>query len=122
MQAGKIVQKFMEAYNRRNVDEYISYMHPNFTALLYDTEQLLCSNIEEARKIYTKRFSENPNIYVTTLNRIVNDNVVVDAQFIEGFDGGQTIMATSIFELEDNLIKRASFVRRVWDNMEKLVF
>lgn len=112
----------MEAYNRRDADEYVSYMHPKFTAYLYDTKQVLCSNIEEARKIYTKRFSENPNIYVTTLNRIINDNVVVDAQFIEGFDGGQTILATSIFELEGNLVKRASFVRRILNNLEELMF
>ena len=59
-----------------------------------------------------KGFSENKDLFVTTLNRIVNDNIVVESQFIEGFDEGKTIHAIAIFELQNNKVKQASFVRR----------
>lgn len=112
MKASKIIQKFMAAYNERNLEKFISFMHPEFKSYLFESQHCLCSGIVDARKVYGKRFSENKDLFVTTLNRIVNDNVVVESQFIEGFDKGITIHAIAIFELQDNKVKRASFVRR----------
>lgn len=102
----------MAAYNERNLEKFISFMHPEFKSYLFETQHCLCSGIADARKVYGKRFSENKDLFVTTLNRIVNDNVVVESQFIEGFDEGKTIHAIAIFELQNNKVKRASFVRR----------
>lgn len=115
MNAEKIIQQYMEAYNRRDIEAFLSYMHPDFESFLYDEQKRLCAGLDAARELYGKRFSENPNLYVTTLGRMVNDNVVIDRQLIEGFDGGKTIQAISIFELEGNLVKRAAFVRRTVD-------
>lgn len=102
----------MAAYNEKDVNKFISFMHPEFKSYLFDSNDLLCSGIEDAKKIYSKRFSENQNLFVTTLQRIINDNVVVESQFIEGFDNGKTIHAIAIFELDNDMVRRASFVRR----------
>lgn len=103
----------MDAYNRRDVDEFLSYMHPDFESSLFDEKKILCADLEKAKVLYAKRFSENPKLFVTTLGRISNDNIVVDNQLIEHFDDGKTIRAISIFELKDGLVWRASFARRV---------
>lgn len=113
MDSSKIVQQYMDAYNRRDVNAFLSYMHPDFESSLFDEKKILCANLEKAKVLYAKRFSENPKLFVTTLGRITNDNIVVDNQLIEHFDDGKTIRAISIFELKDGLVWRASFARRV---------
>ena len=115
MDSSKIVQKYMDAYNRKDVEEFLSYMHPEFQSSLFDERKILCANLEEAKELYAKRFKDNSKLFVTTLGRITNDNIVVDNQLIENFDGGTTIRAISIFQLKDDLIWRASFARRVTD-------
>lgn len=113
MNSSKIVQHFMDAYNRKDIDQFLSYMHPEFESSLFDKQKKLCTNLEQAKVLYANRFKENPKLFVTTLGRIENDNIVVDNQLIEHFDDGKTVRAISIFELEDDLIKRASFARRI---------
>tara|TARA_B100000497_G_C7649668_1_gene390778 strand:+ start:923 stop:1318 length:396 start_codon:yes stop_codon:yes gene_type:complete len=113
MDSSKIVQHYMDAYNRRDVDDFLSFMHPDFESSLFDERRTLCMGLKDARTLYSNRFKENPDLFVTTLGRIANDNIVVDNQLIEHFDGGKTIRAISIFELEDGLVRRASFARRV---------
>ncbi len=112
MNPSKIVQQYMEAYNRRDIEAFLSFKHPEFQSSLFDENIVLCANLNEATVIYTKRFRENTNLYVTTLGRIINDNIVIDNQLIEGFDDGKTIRAISIFELKNGLVYRASFARR----------
>ncbi|PRX54928.1 nuclear transport factor 2 family protein [Flagellimonas meridianipacifica] len=112
MKAGKIIHQFMAAYNERNLEKFVSFMHPEFESFLFDSRDVLCSGIGDARRVYEKRFKENHNLFVTTLQRIINDNVVVESQFIEGFDSGKTIYAIAIFELKGDKVKRASFLRR----------
>ncbi|PIB38445.1 nuclear transport factor 2 family protein [Maribacter sp. 4G9] len=112
MKAGKIIHRFMAAYNERDLEKFIGFMHPEFTSYLFESQHCLCSGIEDARAVYRKRFSENKELFVTTFNRMVNDNIVVESQVIEGFDNGKTIHAIAIFELQNDKVKRASFVRR----------
>jgi len=111
--AQAIVQRQMEAYNRRDVDAFCSYMAPDIVTRLYETGEILSSGIEQTYELYRKRFAENPNLHMTVQARMVNDTVVVDREMISGFDGGVTIEAIVIHELRyDGLIWRSSFIRR----------
>jgi hypothetical protein len=111
--AAGIVQRQMEAYNRRDADAFCSYMAPDIVTRLYETGEILSSGLEETRELYRKRFAENPNLHMTVQARMVNDTVVVDREIITGFDGGITIEAIVIHELRaDGLIWRSSFIRR----------
>lgn len=111
--AQAIVQRQMEAYNRRDVDAFCSFMAPDIVTRLYETGEILSSGIEQTYELYRKRFAENPNLHMTVQARMVNDTVVVDREIITGFDGGITIEAIVIHELRnDGLIWRSSFIRR----------
>ncbi|HMN31322.1 MAG TPA: nuclear transport factor 2 family protein [Caldilineaceae bacterium] len=112
MSAQMIVQRQMEAYNRRDVDEFCSYFAPDAVTRLYENDQLLAVGSEELRALYARRFAENPNLQLTVQSRMVLDNVVIDRELISGFDGGVTIEALAIFEIHNGLIQRASFIRR----------
>lgn len=108
-----IVQRQMEAYNRRDADAFCSFMAPDIVTRLYETGEILSSGIEQTYELYRKRFAENPNLHMTVQARMVNDTVVVDREIITGFDGGITIEAIVIHELrDDGLIWRSSFIRR----------
>jgi hypothetical protein len=112
MEAQAIVQRQMEAYNRRDVDEFCAYFAPDAVTRLYENDELLAAGIEELRALYARRFAENPNLHMTVQARLVLDNVVVDREIIRGFDGGVTIEAIAIHEVRNGRIQRASFVRR----------
>lgn len=111
--AQAIVQRQMEAYNRRDADAFCSFMAPDIVTRLYETGEILSSGIAQTRELYRKRFADNPNLHMTVQARMVNDTVVVDREIITGFDGGITIEAIVIHELRaDGLIWRSSFIRR----------
>jgi len=46
MNSSKIVQHFMDAYNRKDVDAFLSYMHPAFESSLFDEKKILCANLD----------------------------------------------------------------------------
>jgi hypothetical protein len=112
MSAQLIVQRQMEAYNRRDLDEFCSYFAPDAVTRLYENDEHLAVGIDAIRALYARRFAENPNLHLTVQARIALDNVVVDRELISGFDGGVTIEAIAIFEIQNGRIQRASFVRR----------
>jgi hypothetical protein len=112
MSAQMIVQRQMEAYNRRDVDEFCSYFAPDAVTRLYENDELLAAGSEEIRALYARRFAENPRLQLTVQSRMTLDNVVIDRELISGFDGGVTIEALAIFEIRNGLIQRASFIRR----------
>lgn len=112
MDAQMIVQRQMEAYNRRDLEAFCSYMAPDIVTRLYESGEILSSGIEQTRELYRRRFAESPHLHLSVQARMVNDNVVVDREVISGFDGGITIEAIAIHELRDGLIWRSSFIRR----------
>jgi hypothetical protein len=112
LDAQAIVQRQMEAYNRRDADAFCSYFAPDAVTRLYENDELLAAGIDDLRALYTRRFAENPNLQMTVQARMVLDNVVVDRELIRGFDGGITIEAIAIHEVRNGKIVRASFIRR----------
>src|SRR3712207_33447 len=87
LEAQAIVQRQMEAYNRRDADEFCAYFAPDAVTRLYENDELLAAGIDDLRALYTQRFAENPNLHMTVQARMVLDNVVVDRELIRGFDG-----------------------------------
>lgn len=116
MDALNVVTHFLKVYNDKNLEALLTLMHPNFTSSLYDEGTVLCRGKEEARAIYGKRFRENPNLHITVLSRMLNNEVVVDEHLIEGFDGNKTIKAISLMTIVDGLIIQADFIRKELKN------
>jgi len=116
MEALNVVTHFLKAYNDRNLEALLALMHPKFTSSLYDVGTILCKGKEEAHSIYEKRFRENPDLHISVLNRIINNEVIVDEHLIKGFDGNKTIRAISIITVTDSLIIRADFIRKQLKN------
>ncbi|CAN5823796.1 hypothetical protein BH10CHL1_BH10CHL1_05910 [soil metagenome] len=109
---GAVIQRQMEAYNRRDLEAFCACFAPDIVTRLYENDEVLASGYAANRELYRKRFSENPNLHMIVQTRTVLDNVVIDRELITGFDGGQTLTALAIHELRDGLVYRASFIRR----------
>ena len=112
MSAQHIVDALMAAYNRHDWEDFCSYYADDAITRLYENDEMLAVGIEEIRALYRKRFTENPNLYLTVQTRTTLDNVVVDRELISGFDGGVTIEALAIHEIRNGKVWRSSFVRR----------
>lgn len=110
--AEAVLQRQMEAYNRRDIDAFCAFFAPDAVTRLYENDEVLAEGIEALRELYGRRFRENPNLHLQVQTRMVLDNVVVDRELITGFDGGSTVEAIAIYEVRHGLIERASFIRR----------
>lgn len=109
---GAVIQRQMEAYNRRDLEAFCAFFAPDIVTRLYENDEILASGLAANRELYQRRFSENPHLQMEVQSRTVLDNVVVDRELITGFDGGRTLTAIAIHEVHDGLVRRASFIRR----------
>ncbi len=109
---GAVIQRQMEAYNRRDLEAFCACFAPEIVTRLYENDEILASGYAANRELYRQRFSENPNLHLEVQTRTVLDNVVVDRELITGFDGGHTLTALAIHELRDGLVYRSTFIRR----------
>jgi hypothetical protein len=109
---GAVVQRLMEAYNRRDLEGFCACFAPDIVTRLYENDEVLASGLAANRELYRRRFSENPHLHLEVQTRTVLDNVVVDRELITGFDGDRTLTALAIHEVRDGLVYRSSFIRR----------
>jgi imidazolonepropionase-like amidohydrolase len=103
-----LVQQQLNAYNYRNIDAFLEpfaddvevYAHP---------DQLLYKGKENMRVGYANLFERTPNLHCELKNRIVQGQVVIDQERVRM--GEQLIEAVAIYHIENNKIKKVSFIK-----------
>ena len=104
----KIAQQQLDAYNKRDIDAFLKpyaddveiYSFPN---------KLLSKGKETMRKRYKRMFETIPNLHCTLLNRIVEQNVVIDKEKVQL--GDRVLLATAIYVIKDDKIKKVYFIQ-----------
>ncbi|MDB9782075.1 nuclear transport factor 2 family protein [Winogradskyella sp.] len=103
-----IVQKQLDAYNARDIDAFIATYTNNIK--LYNFPETLRSEGEEPmRKSYASYFKNTPDLNCRLLKRMVIGNKVIDHEFITA--NGNTFKAIAIYEVENGLISKVTFIR-----------
>lgn len=104
-----LIQRQLDAYNDKNIDGWLSTYAKDAKQFNLHGE-CLATGHEEMRKRIAVRFEE-PDLNAHLLSRIVMENVVVDHEVItRNFpDGKGEIEMLCIYEIENGLIKTASF-------------
>ena len=100
-----LCQGQLDAYNNRDIKAFASFYHPEVKAYrLHNNEQIL-SGLEELNKIYSKRFSENPNLHCELKSRVVLEGTVLDEEWVTGVVGQlKPSHVVAIYKFQDNLI------------------
>lgn len=103
-----IVQKQLDAYNARDIDAFMATYTNNIK--LYNFPETLRSEGEEPmRKSFASYFKNTPDLNCRLLKRMVIGNKVIDHEFITA--NGNTFKAIAIYEVENGLISKVTFIR-----------
>ena len=73
-----IVQDQLEAYNSRDLNQFLSYYSKDIEIYNYRENEPYISGIEKLKEVYEEVFDSSPELNATIDNRIVFENKVID--------------------------------------------
>jgi hypothetical protein len=107
----EIVQAQVDAYNRRDLEAFLSFYSDDAQILDYPAQPLMAGK-EAMRERYRKLFEPAPQLHADIMHRIAFDRFVIDREHVTGRPDGQAIDAVAIYEIRDGRIVRVTFLRR----------
>ncbi|NRB82546.1 MAG: nuclear transport factor 2 family protein [Winogradskyella sp.] len=103
-----IVNKQLEAYNKRDVEEFAKTYAKDIK--LYSFPDELTSEGNDAlKKRYDTMFKSVPDLNAEIVNRIVLGNKVIDKEKVT--INGNIFYAIAIYEVKDGLISKVTFIQ-----------
>ena len=103
-----IVDRQLAAYNNRDIDAFMKTYTQDIK--LYNFPKNLSSKGQEPmRESFQGFFSSTPDLHCEIKNRIVIGNKVIDEEYITA--NGQNFSAVAIYEIENGLIAKVTFIR-----------
>lgn len=107
-EAETIVQKQLDAYNNRDIDAFMATYTKDVKLYNYPNE-LRTDGQEQMRKSYEQWFKQTPDLRAFIKNRIVIGNKVIDEEQVTA--NGNIFNAVAIYEIENGLIKKVTFIQ-----------
>jgi hypothetical protein len=107
-----VVQRQLEAYNRRDIDAFCSQFAPDGQLFELGAATSATTGITAIRERYRNLFDNSPALQSVVLNRTVLGRAVVDLERITGRNGSaEAVDFLAIYEVIGGLIVRVHFVR-----------
>ena len=103
-----IVQTQLDAYNSRDIEGFLD-TYTNDIKLYNFPDELFSEGKDGLRKSYASFFTNTPDLNAKILKRIVVGNKVIDHEFVTV--NGSTFKAVAIYEVENGLISKVTFIR-----------
>ncbi|MFD0799116.1 nuclear transport factor 2 family protein [Maribacter chungangensis] len=108
----QVVQKSMESYNNRNIEEFMKVMDSNVTFHNFSDGTVTMQGAASCAKFYTALFDASPNLNSTVLTRTVFGNKIIDHEYIIGRNGSkEAIELVLIYEVENEKIVKVTVLR-----------
>ena len=103
----KVVQANLEAYNKKDIEGFMSYFSSDILVRNFDSGAVTAQGEKEVREIYTRLFEASPDLHSRILKRTVFDNKVIDHEYITGRYGDPSVYElVLVFEVENEQIAR----------------
>ena len=112
MSPESVIQKQVESYNRRNLSDFLNCHHPEVQLYNFSEPVPFAVGIPSVRKIYQTVFDSSPNLHTEILHRMVLNNTVIDHEIVTGRTGVERLEIIAIYEIEDDKIRKAQFIRK----------
>jgi hypothetical protein len=110
MRPENVVQRQVDAYNRRDLGAFSSTYADGVTLDRFPS----MTRVLEGRVALERHYRENrfnrPELRAEILSRVCHGNKVIDHERVTGLVPGETITAVVIYEVVDGLIHRVWFV------------
>ena len=105
-----VVQRQVEAYNARDIEAFLSFYADDVVIRRLPGGEVAWDGKEAMRPRYTKRFTENPELFCTITQRIVHGDWVVDHELVTGVVERPRVRAAATYEVKDGLIQNVWFL------------
>lgn len=110
-QTASIAQKQLDAYNKRNIEEFLAVYSDNCLITDYKSGDTLMFGKSEMRKRYSEMFSTLTKLNCKINQRITVDKYVIDEEIVYGLRDSGLVHAVAIYEIEGDSIVSVMFVR-----------
>jgi hypothetical protein len=100
----------LAVYNAHDIDGYCALFASEATISDQVTGQMICTGIEEIRRVYTARFAENPKLHAVVHQRMEGPTHAIDKETVFGLATGP-LHIIAIYEVGDGLIRSLRFIR-----------
>lgn len=105
------VNKQLEAYNNKNLSEFIKYFANDVKLYRLKTGELFCNGRDNLIAIYGDLFTHSPNLKCKVVKRITCGDFVIDEEIVTGIrNNSNDLHATAIYEIKDSIIVKAWFI------------
>lgn len=111
-QMEQIVQRQLDAYNRRDLINFCECYHSEVKVVNLISNQVICDGIERFKEIYKGLFESSPNLNAQIKSRLVLDSAIIDEEFVSGaskYPNG--LHAVAIYGFRDGKIDHVWFPR-----------
>jgi hypothetical protein len=106
---GDMIVKAVRAYNAKDLDGYIACFSPDVE--VFNASGVLMFKGADKLKDYLETFFlNNPNAKRKILDRVVSGNKIVEREQLVGLKGAPEQSVTSVYELDNGLIKSFFFI------------
>ena len=103
-----IINKQLEAYNQRNIEEFADTYTKDVKLYLFP-DNLTSEGNSDLKRRYKTMFESVPDLNAEIMNRIVLGNKVIDKEKVTV--NGQVFYALAIYEVNDGLISKVTFIQ-----------
>ena len=77
----------------------------------FGEEEPFLEGMSQLRSVYGAMFQQSPNLHAVLENKMVLNNSVIYHEKVTGRAGSEIIEVLAIYEIEENLIKRLTFIK-----------
>lgn len=102
-----IVQKQVEAYNKRDIDAFLNVYADDVKVYDYPNK-LRYQGLKQMRKRYASFFKNTKDLHCKIVKRIENGNRIIDEELVTA--NGGTFSAVAIYEVRDGKIITVTFL------------
>ena len=105
--AEDVVNRQLDAYNARNIDEFVATYSEDIE--IYNSKgELTMKGHKQLRERYNSLFKKTPNLHCRIENRIKINNKVIDKENVTMNE--RIVEAVAIYEVTDGKIQKVTFV------------
>ncbi|WP_101447895.1 nuclear transport factor 2 family protein [Aquimarina sp. MAR_2010_214] len=107
-----MVQDQLEAYNNRNLSDFLSFYAADIKIYNFHDSEPFIDNSSKLKEVYQDIFENSPKLSATIVDRMVFDNKVIDREQVVGRKGVDFNEVIVIYEIENDLISKVHFIRK----------
>jgi hypothetical protein len=106
---GDMIVKAVRAYNAKDLDTYIACFSPD-VEVFNASGVLMFKGADKLREHFEAFFHDNPGARRRIIDRVVTGNKIVEREQLVGLKGSPEQSVTSVYELDNGLIKSFFFI------------